>query len=178
MAHLWVESDGGWDAKKLTGRPFALAASGAPQIAVGEGLAGRAGEQAAWLIGADAGGSPVWALVAAPGSRVRINGRVPPAGLCVLAERDEIRIEGGPRYFFSRELLTTVEEFPGLGRAVFCGRCRQPIEAGVPGVCCPNCAIWFHQTTELPCWTYAEACGFCGKPTSLDAGFSWVPEED
>ena len=135
------------------------------------------GEKAAWLISADAGGSPIWALVASQKSGVRVNGRVPPAGLCVLAERDEIRIEGGPRYFFSRELLATVEEFPGSERAVFCGRCRQPIEVGTPSVCCPNCGIWFHQTAGLPCWTYAETCSFCGKPTALEAGFSWVPED-
>ena len=178
MAHLWIQGDAGWDARKLTGRQFALAATGTPQFAVGETLAGGSGEKAAWLISADAGGSPIWALVASQKSGVRVNGRVPPAGLCVLAERDEIRIEGGPRYFFSRELLATVEEFPGSERAVFCGRCRQPIEVGTPSVCCPNCGIWFHQTAGLPCWTYAETCSFCGKPTSLDAGFSWVPEED
>jgi hypothetical protein len=177
MAHLWIQGDAGWDAKRLTGRQIAIAASEASRLAVAGPLAGRVGDEAAWLISADAGGSPVWALVASQRSGVRINGRVPPAGLCVLAERDEIRIEGGPRFYFSRELLATVEEFPGAERTVFCGRCRQPIGVGTPAVCCPNCGIWYHQTAEFPCWIYAETCS-CGKPTDLDAGFSWVPEED
>ena len=41
---------------------------------------------------------------------------------------------------------------------------------------CPQCGIWYHQHDQLPCWTYAPACGFCPQSTALDAGFAWTPE--
>jgi hypothetical protein len=107
------------------------------------------------------------------------------AGLCVLGDRDEIRMGGELRYF-STETLASVEAFPGAERAVFCGRCRQKIEAGTPAVCCPGCGIWYHQdesanlaeSERLPCWTYSEKCAFCGHPTALDTVFAWTPEEE
>jgi hypothetical protein len=105
-----------------------------------------------------------------------VNSRTLPAGLCVLANRDEIRI-GDEVQFFSTETQAEVVPFPGSVRAVYCARCRQQIEVSLPAVCCPNCGIWHHQSAELPCWTYAEKCAFCGQPTTLDSGFTWTPEE-
>jgi hypothetical protein len=126
---------------------------------------------------AEAAGSKVWALIASANSDTRVNSRSLPAGLCVLADRDEIRV-GGDVQYFSTETLAAAVEFPGADRPVFCGRCRQQIDAGTPAVCCPGCGIWYNQSGELPCFTYSEKCTFCGHPTALDSGFAWTPEEE
>lgn len=174
MAHLWVQGAGGWEAQKLGAALFALSAGAASQAA---DIAARSPRVATYLVGADAGGSHIWALLTPRSSRARVNGREVLAGLCVLADRDEIRTADGGRYFYSTETLAAVEAFPPSGRAAFCGRCRQQIEAGSPAVCCPGCGVWYNQSAELPCWTYSEKCSFCGHPTPLDAGFTWIPEE-
>jgi hypothetical protein len=174
LAHLWVQDACGWEALKLDAAQFELGAITTAQVGDAKP---RASAKGAWLIRADAGGPRAWALVASHDSDVRVNGRAVVAGVCVLADRDEIRI-GGIQQFFSTETLATVQEFPPLERPVFCGRCRQKIEVGSPSVRCPGarCSIFYHQSSDLPCFTYADKCNFCGHSTALDAGFSWVPE--
>jgi len=180
MAHLWTQSASGWGVRKLCAALCALSESSPRPHAFarhpGDEQPGATGETATWLIGAAAGGSRVWALVASANCGVRVNGRAVLAGLCVLADRDEIRTSGA-HYYFSTETLAAVEEFPTPERPVFCGRCRQQIEVGSPAVCCPGCGVWYNQSADLPCWTYADKCTFCGHSTALDAGFSWTPEE-
>lgn len=171
MAHLWIQSASGWNALGLNGAGFDLASLpmkgrlGAPA-----GLAGK-------IVQAGGGGAKVWALVAARDVDVRVNCREVLGGLCVLADRDEIRA-GGEVCYFSAETLPAAEAFPGLDRLVFCGRCRQQINALSLAVCCPGCGIWYNQSPDLPCWTYSDKCAFCGHPTALDSGFTWTPEED
>jgi hypothetical protein len=183
MAHLWILGAGGWGAQKLDGAQFDLAAmpnikarDTRPDVEGDARPAAKCGKVTR-LVRVDAGGSRVWALIASQNSDVRVNGRAAPAGLCVLADRDEIR-NGGEVQYFSTETLAAVEAFPGTDRAVFCGRCRQQIEVGSPSVCCPGCGVWYNQSADLPCWTYTETCVFCPTPTALDAGFAWTPEED
>jgi hypothetical protein len=175
MAHLWKKGTSGWAAEKLDVAQFDLAATPAPQA--GDAQPGTTSDKVARLIRADADGSRVWALVASRNSDIRVNGRAVLAGLRVLADRDEIR-NGGIQYFFSSETLATIEELPSSERPVFCGRCRQQIAAGSPAVCCPGCGVWYNQSTDLPCFTYADKCTFCGHPTTLDSAFSWAPEEE
>jgi len=175
MAHLWMQDVNGWGARRLDAALYDLAA--APIPCAEEAPMGSASRKAARLIRADADGVPAWALIASPDSAVRVNSRAVPAGLCVLADRDEIRTGDGIQYFFSTESLATVVSFPGAERPVYCGRCREPIEAGAPAVCCPGCGIWYNQSAEFPCWTYSNKCAFCGHPTALDTGFSWTPED-
>jgi len=178
MAVLWISGADGWGAKKLDGAQFDLAAG---SVRAAERSSAAASGGTAQLVGADAGGagsdgSAAWALIAPTHSGVRVNSRALPAGLCVLANRDEIRI-GGEVLYFSTETLAEVVPFPGSVRAAYCARCRQQIEVGSPAVCCPNCGIWYNQSAELPCWTYADKCAFCGHPTTFDSGFTWTPEE-
>lgn len=183
MAHLWTQSDGGWGARRLVGGQFDLAAIQVRQA--GKSSPTGSDGQTAVLIRTNRGGSMVWALITSAETDIRVNSRSVPAGLCVLADRDEIRMGGAVRYF-STETLAAVEAFPGAERAVFCGRCRQRIEPGTPAVCCAGCGIWYHQdesanlaeSERLPCWTYSGKCAFCGHPTALDTGFSWTPEEE
>jgi len=175
MAHLWMQDVNGWGARKLDAALYDLAATPISHAEVAP--ISSASRKSARLIRADAGGLPAWALIASPDSAVRVNSRAVAAGLCVLADRDEIRNGNGVQYFFSTESLATVVAFPGAERPVYCGRCREPIEADAPAVCCPGCGIWYNQSAEFPCWTYSDKCAFCGHPTALDTGFSWTPED-
>ncbi|MGO8757452.1 MAG: hypothetical protein ACLQG3_04940 [Terracidiphilus sp.] len=172
MAHLWTRGTSGWDAQMLDDVGIdvaALATSSAPEV--------LPAKKVARLLRTDSGGSKLWALIASGDCDVRVNSRSVSAGLCVLSDRDEIRI-GAEVQYFSTEALAAVVAFPAFDRPVFCGRCRQQIEAGAPAVCCPGCGIWYNQSADLPCWTYSEKCAFCGHPTALDAGFTWTPEAD
>jgi hypothetical protein len=175
MAHFWMQAASGWEAKKLDLVQYDLTSVSAPQ----SGDRGPAATQvrAALLIRAGTAGSQVWAVAVPSHDHVRVNGRAVLAGLCVLGDRDEIRTSSGARYFFSSESLAEVETFPAQDRTVFCGRCRQKIEPGSPAVRCPGCGVWYNQSAELPCWTYADKCAFCGQQTALDAGFNWTPED-
>jgi hypothetical protein len=176
MAHLWLRHDGNdWSAMPLTGHAMDISVH--PPRILAESF--RLGEDSrAALIRVATEDPPVWVLLVSAGSDVRINGFAPVADVRVLQDRDEIRVTPTGALFFSTEMLARVEEFPGSERAVFCGRCRQAMEKGQMAVRCPHsrCGIWYHQTGKLPCWTYAPSCGFCPQPTSLDAGFSWIPE--
>jgi hypothetical protein len=179
MAHLWVQSEGSWQAQRLGA---AQGGSGDSLLRVrGDGLGGMREDAPSMtgprLIWSDAGGSRAWALVTPWGSDVRVNGRAVVAGLRVLDDRDEIRTDDGARCYFSAEMPATVEEFPAPERPVFCGRCRQQIDVGMPAVRCPSCGVWYNQSAELPCWTYSDKCTFCGQATALDAGFAWAPED-
>lgn len=177
MAHLWIRGTSGWDAQRLDAAESDLAA-----VAIRlspEAEPGMTTRNAPRLIRIDADGSPVWAMVSSCCFDVCVNGSRLISGLRVLADRDEIRA-GGVQYFFSTETLAVLEEFPGLEHEIFCGRCRQLIQAGSPAVRCPGCQIWYHQNDSdgLGCWTYSAKCNFCPSPTPLDTGFTWTPEEE
>ncbi len=181
MAHLWIHDDSGWNASRLIAPLFDLGSLRAltetnatiddyqPACATSAGFAR--------LVQVDAAGVGIWALVASPSFPVRLNGRVPAAGLRVLVDQDEIRVGGSARYFFSTETLASVEPFPGAERAVFCGRCRQQIGTGASAVRCPGCGVWYDESQETPCWSYSPNCAFCETRTALDSGFKWTPEE-
>jgi len=172
MAHLWMQDgEGAWGVLDLAG----------DQLDLGK-LAARAGEApepsapAGHLL--EIAAAPAeWAVLAAPHDEVWVNGLPLQVGIHVLADRDEIRIGGSGSVFFSTERLAHCEPLPASDRALFCPRCRQPIEPGSPAVRCPQCALWHHQSTELPCWTYSPTCALCPQPTELDAGFRWTPED-
>jgi hypothetical protein len=110
---------------------------------------------------------------------LRVNG-LPLGGIGarVLSDRDEIAIPGVGSAYYSSEVLAAVVPFPASDRTVFCGRCRQAIAAGSPAVKCPNCGVWYDQSDELPCWRFGERCAYCTTLTALDAGLTWVPQED
>jgi hypothetical protein len=121
-----------------------------------------------------------WVLIAGAGPDVRVNGDAMLLGVRVLTDRDEISVAGVGELFFSTESLARVEEFTGdltgATPAIYCPRCRQTIDEGVSAVKCPQCGVWYHETEDLNCWTYAETCALCPQPTDLDAGFRWTPE--
>jgi len=171
MAHLWFRDAGDelWSAMPLN--DLAVDIRFWPPVA----LAGEfcLGNDSAVILESSAGG---WALLAADRSGVRVNGLIPSGGLRVLQDRDEIRTGTKRVLYFSAETLAKVTEFSGAETTMYCGRCRQALKQGQEAVRCPQCSIWFHQTKELPCWTYSPTC-ICPQPTALDAGYSWVPED-
>jgi hypothetical protein len=176
IAHLWLQTGSEWEQRALAGRVFSFADLSDPPA--GAALRKRSGAGTdVRIIRADTDASPVWALIASPGAGIQINGRAPIAGLCVLNDRDFIRTAEGARCYFSSGSVAAAEPFPDAERSVYCGRCRQPMGAGSPAVCCPGCGIWYHQTDDLPCWTYSDQCSYCGTKTALDAAFSWTPED-
>jgi hypothetical protein len=174
MAHIWFRNDEDiWSAMTLD--RHAVDISVHPPQAMAEGF--QMGEDSlVVVIRSAAGDSPVWVLLAGAKSDVRINGFAPVARVHVLQDRDEIRVQSLDPIFFSTETLARTGEFTATERAVFCGRCRQPIQNGEMAVNCPKCGIWYHQTEQLLCFTYSPQCNFCDQSTSLDAGFNWIPE--
>jgi hypothetical protein len=138
----------------------------------------RDDDAAALLLRSRTDEGETWLVISATATGVALNGEPLHAGIRVLADRDELRITGLGRVFFSTEQLARVTPFPGADKSTFCPRCKQEIAPGSPAVRCPSstCQRWYHQSDEYPCWTYTEKC-LCGHPTALDAGFQWTPNE-
>ena len=184
MAHLWLADDSdGWailplllDAYLLHAHPPtpAGASISADLEALGKGT-GSAQRSPAVIVHSGAHHSS-WILLTADARTVRVNGLPVSAGIRALGDRDEIAIPGRPAMFLSTETLAQVTPFENAPQPLFCPRCKQRLETGMPAVRCPRCAVWHHQTDDLQCWTYAESCASCDCRTALDAGFTWVPE--
>jgi len=118
--------------------------------------------------------SDEWCLVVPAGVAAAVNGEPCTAGIRVLADRDEIRGPWGVAYL-STERLACIEPIPASMSGRKCPRSHTALVAGTPGVQCPACGLWFCQSDDLPCWTYASAC-VCGAPTALDGGRRFDPE--
>jgi len=167
MPHLWKE-----DRPTGNGEPewVVQPLDGEAAVQLGEASAATA---AALLLRSRTDQGETWLAMSATPSGVALNGAPLHAGIRVLADRDEIRVAGVGRVFFSTEQLARVVPFPGADTPTFCPRCKQDI-AAAPAVRCPSCRRWYHQSDEYPCWTYTAQC-LCGHPTALDAGFQWTP---
>lgn len=118
-----------------------------------------------------------WVLVSGPERVVRVNGAALALGVQRVADRDEIQVEGVGTLYFSTESLARIEPFPAGDESLYCPRCKQAVESGSSAVKCPQCRTWYHQSEELPCWSYSETCVLCPQITDLKAGFRWTPEE-
>jgi hypothetical protein len=178
MAHLWLRSD------RESGLEWAVLPLSTDRLALPDGLPGSEG--------APSGGAPVqllrspgpaprWVLLARDTESVRVNGLQLPLGIRALRDRDEIRVRGRGTIFFSTEMLAAVVACPGDRGAIRCARCHRTIEPGDPAVACPTCALHHHEGlcqdgVERRCWTYAETCAYDAQPTSLDADYTWSPE--
>jgi len=126
-----------------------------------------------------AGSALRWVVIAGHAAAVRVNGiPLDPIGVRVLAHKDELSLPGVGSAYFSAENLAEVVQFPGADRPVLCGRCRQAISPGAPAVNCPGCGTWYDESAQLPCFSYQPICAFCPQSTSLDAGFTWIPDEE
>ena len=167
MAHLWIRDQravcsgesisGEWLVWPLTDGALAL---GTALLLCSRGVDG---EQ--------------WLVMSAGASGVRLNGAALLTGIRALRDHDELHVDGVGRVFFSTEQLARIEPFPGAERPAFCPRCKQEIDKHYPAVRCPQCNVWYHQSQDLPCWTYSDTCALCAQATHLGAGFRWTPEE-
>ena len=177
IAHLWtIASDGLWAPTALDDVAFVLGSFGLARLS--DPCAATSPSSVVVLRRTGDGPDASWSLLSPPAVSALVNGAPSPLGLVVLADRDEIRVPGSKPVFFSTESLAAIVSFPADVRRGFCPRCQQPIEPGTPAVKCPGCGLWYHQSAALlPCWTYGDRCAACARPTSLDAGFSWTPEE-
>jgi hypothetical protein len=119
-------------------------------------------------------GPEAWSLVILD-EAIRINGRPVGIGLRRLRDRDELRLPGGERSYFSTECQAEIVPYPRAD-GITCPRCKTKIAEGEAAVRCPDCAIWYHQTDDRPCYTYSPTCGTCPRASDLDAGFRWTPE--
>jgi len=116
----------------------------------------------------------------------RRNGSPLILGIAVLNDRDAIAVTDPDgqtvrQYFVTTETSPEISPYRVEGDAsepVRCGRCHAPIEDGSPAVRCPRCRIWAHESSECPCWTYAETCPACRtQRTAFSDHPSWTPEE-
>ena len=179
MAHLWIKNEADqWSVLQLQQPAFALTPEGPRPI---KDLSGAHGLTAGVLLLST--GSPTgskdckWLLIASAGTEASINGMPLVAGIRVLVDKDEVRVSSLDSYYFSTETFAKVEEFPASDQALFCPRCKQEITQGALAVRCPACGVWHHETEELNCWTYSDACALCAHPTEINGTFRWTPEE-
>jgi hypothetical protein len=176
MAHLWnAAADGSWAPAALDDDAFVLGSFGVVRLS--DPPADTTGTSAVMLRRASDGFQAQWSLLIPPALPVLVNGAPAMLGIVVLADRDEIRLPGSPPLFFSTETLAAVAPFPTDAARGFCPRCRQTIAPNTPAVRCPGCEVWYHESGSLGCWSYADRCVTCGRPTPLDTGFSWTPAE-
>lgn len=176
MAHLWIaDRDSGWCVLPLDETEYSLAQYPPRPIGTQHVIGERADD--VLLLPSRDSVQTTWAVVVGSRRSVQVGGRPLALGLCVLSDRDEVRIEGVGTIFFSTETLAHIEPFPSADHECCCPRCTLEIKAETQAVRCPNCGVWHHQSGERDCWSYAPSCAMCTHGTALDAGFRWAPEE-
>jgi hypothetical protein len=185
MPHLWTRDDDHvWSALPLTDHPFEIGHSLPKERPIDERVTTQVEGVLLFPVSDDLSvgddcPAKTWALLWGPGLDVRINGlRSFPAGLRVLADHDEIRVDTGETVYFTTETLPVVETFQAVDHDIFCPRDKKKIEPGSQIVRCVECGLIYHYSTDKAhnCFEYSELC-LCGHPTRLDAGFRWVPDE-
>ncbi|MDQ2974753.1 MAG: hypothetical protein M3R69_04975 [Acidobacteriota bacterium] len=174
MAHLWIRNaEEQWAVLPLDADAFTFAENPPrPVRSVRDEMA-----SSVMLLKNAQAGAASWVLIAGAKSGVRVNGMGLLLGVRVVADRDEICVKGVGTCFFSTESLAAIRAFPGAEHQIYCPRCRQGIEKESTAVQCPQCNVWYHQSEDLPCWTYAERCALCPQTTDPEAGYRWTPED-
>jgi len=174
MAHIWVDTPGGWAVAELDGDEFVL--TGERDAPVRRRRTPDGGPAGTLLLRGDGGRQRPFVLVTGrDGPRTHVNGTPLVLGVRVLADRDALRV-GQVRMFFSTETLPHAETYPADAPEVACARCRSPLRPGDPAVRCPSCGVWHHEAEGRRCWTYDSRCANCDQPTALDTGWRWTPE--
>jgi uncharacterized protein YbaR (Trm112 family) len=176
MAHLWVKNESEqWAVLPLEADAFVLSEN--PPVPVRNLPGATQSVSKVLLLRRLRAEEPSWVLISGRERDVRINGAQLTLGVQRVADRDEINIEGAGTLYFSTESLARVESFPDSAQSLYCPRCKQAIESEGAAVRCPQCRTWYHQSEELPCWSYSETCALCPQPADLTAGFRWTPDE-
>lgn len=176
MAHFWLQND----AREWTVQPLVDAEHNLKSFldeARGHTPATGSAPVDVQFLKVKAGNQENWVLVAGQGSDISINGLPLFLGIRILGDRDEIRWNPNGFLFFSTEELAAVVHLPQIDRKISCPRCKQEIEPGTPAVLCPSCKIYYHQSEQLPCYTYSKNCATCDRETRLGSEYEWIPEE-
>jgi hypothetical protein len=187
MAHLWIPSQQNhegenearrseWTIARLPGDAWAFVLTDDPRQPVRLRGKGRSVSVVAHMRRIGDRQNEMWVLQSPKSEEVRVNGFPLIAGIRVLEDLDEVRIQATGRIYFSNEETPRVEPFPGREEATPCPRCKGTIAKGDTSVQCPQCKTWHHEGTEMPCWSYAEKCALCDQLTRLDTEFRWTPE--
>jgi hypothetical protein len=209
MAHIWVPDPSSaaasaWAVLELEAESYYLDVM--PPRAVARAWPARRPSFPILFRAASERDGESWVVVAPAPSALRVNGLPLGTGIHALADRDELRLEGGgDRCFFSTERVARPVRYPGGAQPVHCPRDRRPIEPGSRAIQCPACSVWHHHpevepavaaeaqvpgdtaevgtaeaasgsTEPMSCWTYGPTCALCDQPSALDAGFRWTPE--
>ena len=180
MAHLWVQNHSGdWVPIDLDGEGFAVTTGENGRLRIRRDDCLESLDTFCPMIvrrqRLDL--DDTWILLSSK-NRVRVNGMPVLTGFKVLSDRDEIGFESLPPVYFSTEQLARIVPFPGTEHETICPRCQTPIADGHPAVQCPNpqCRTWYHQSDDLPGYTYHDTCCLCGWPSTLTAEYQWRPE--
>ena len=116
MSVIWSKNTAdGWGAQKLDAALYDLTSDSVRHAEE----ASTAGAESARLVRAD-GAARAWALISPSNSDVRVNGRAAHGGLCVLADRDEIRTGAAVRYFSSESLPQFGQHTAGVPASILC----------------------------------------------------------
>jgi len=116
-----------------------------------------------------------WALLARPDEEPgHVNGDPVLLGIRALHDRDAIQFGASERIYFSTDSAPVVEPYAAGKTPVACARCGTLIRD--LSVKCPKCAAIFHQSPDLPCFTYDDHC-ICGHPTAMNDDNCWHPDE-
>jgi hypothetical protein len=178
MAHLWKRSKprGPWTPHCLGGGEVLLCADGDFIRGSVHDFVARVGHERVVLQRISTAPAEVWVLLVPLRVSIHVGGCRVRIGVRVLADRDSIQFAGAEPVFLTTEEPASVVDFPGAESGQYCPRCKLALDKGCASVLCPACGNIHHQSTDMPCWTYAAGCAVCGNDTSLDQGFSWSPE--
>jgi len=181
MAHLWRFDEDDWTILPLCDEAYMLDEWPPVRVAdLGDWLdtIAESGALSSCVVLTSVGGpaaSRDWVVMTSAPRAAHVNGLPVLAGIRVLSDRDELRVDDAAVYF-STERLAELTSLPVTKQEIYCPRCRDSIRVGTPAVQCPQCDVWHHQEADRPCWTYADGCAACGHPTAFDAGYTWIPE--
>jgi hypothetical protein len=168
MARLWIHHNAKWNIFPLQNDLSA--------ISLAE-IVSEAQNSAPTLVRKADDDQRQWAILARPDEEpVHVNGDPVLLGVRALHDRDAIQFGGGERIYFSTESAPVVEAYGAGKTPVACARCGTLIHPGDLSVKCGKCAAIFHQSPDLPCFTYADHC-ICGHPTTMNDDNCWRPDE-
>lgn len=165
MAIVWWACEGNsWEWKEVDAEWIDLT-SIPPRFSAHDSANAEMGAQIAHSP-ADAAEADGWFLMHPRDSRVWCNGRPSVLGMRVLIDRDEIRVEGVGRFYFSTETLPKSVPYPKDADPAMCGACAQQINPGDWSCTCPDCGVCHHDTAR---------CGACSHPLDPGIEFSKCP---
>ena len=129
MAHCWIYHENAWAVLPLDGEAaWTVTGQHGQPVQVRHDTRDSSAVllRSQWLEEGE-----TWILIAPPQSEVRINGERVWLGMHCLTDKDEMRVPGVGRLFFSTEQLARAVPFSGTAaQPFFCPRCKQALSVG------------------------------------------------